>query len=185
MQLTYTLTYSATVDELISYPNRTTPLPVHPRLNQSVPPSGNWRYFGGLDEQVDITVAHLHFMAHCRRLAALIRVACLWLEARGPTRHICHVFCFLQESWGRWFYTFSTEIWLSQKINSLLNLPFIIFDRLDPPFLCLCLVTLVTNPIPNIPTRALRRLCSRYICLLFWPQLVCVKGRRGLIVTSG
>lgn len=81
MQLTNTLTYSVTVDELISYPNWTTPLPVHARLNQSVPPSSNWWYFGELDEQVDITVAHLHFMAHCRRLAALIRVACLWLEA--------------------------------------------------------------------------------------------------------
>lgn len=34
-------------------------------------------------------------------------------------------------------------------------------------------MTLVTNPIPNIPMRALQRLCSRYICLLFWLQLVC------------
>lgn len=34
-------------------------------------------------------------------------------------------------------------------------------------------MTLVTNPTPNIPTRALQRLCSRYICLLSWLQLVC------------
>lgn len=52
-------------------------------------------------------------------------------------------------------------------------------------FLCLCLMTLVTNPIPNIPTRALWRLCSRYICLLFWLQLVCVRERCGVILTSG
>lgn len=34
-----------------------------------------------MNEQVEITVEHLHFMAHCRRLAALIREACLGLEA--------------------------------------------------------------------------------------------------------
>lgn len=79
--MTHTLTYSVTVDELISYPNWTTPLPVLTRINQWVPLICNWSYFVGLDEQVEITVAHLHFMAHCRRLTALIRVACLWLEA--------------------------------------------------------------------------------------------------------
>lgn len=89
-----------------------------------------------MNEHVEITVAHLHFMAHCRRLAGLIRVACPWLEAwdQPGTSVMFFFFVFLKRAEGRDSKMFSTETWLSQKINSLLNLPFIIFDRLDPLF---------------------------------------------------
>lgn len=119
-----------TVDELISYPNWTTPLPVHIESIKGFLSS----VIGSMNEQVEITVAHLHFMAHCRRLAALIRVACLWLEAWDQPGTSVMFFVFFKRAEGSDSKMFSTEIWLSQKINSLLNLPFIIFDRLDPIF---------------------------------------------------
>lgn len=104
-----------TVDELISYPNCTTPLPVYVESIKGFLSS----VIGSMNEQVGITVAHLHFMAHCRRLAGLIRVACPWLEAWDqPGTSVMFFFVFLKRAEGRDSKMFSTEIWLSQKINS-------------------------------------------------------------------
>lgn len=98
------------------------------------------------------------------------------VRSLGPVRHICHGF-FL-------FFCSLTELraviqWvLSRNMVILKDQPSaqFIFHHCWSTwslFLCLCLMTLVTNPILNIPTRALQRLCSCYICLLSWLQLVC------------
>lgn len=91
-------------------------------------------------------------------------------------RHICHGFfccivvfnrvegCDLMRSLQKYGY---------RKKSTLLSIYLTSSSTHLIPFLCLCFMTLVTNPIPNIPTRALQQLCSGYICLLSWLQLVC------------
>lgn len=54
-----------------------------------------WYYFMRSDEQVGITVTHLHFMGCCRRLAALMQVACPWLEVWDQSgTSVMGFFCF-------------------------------------------------------------------------------------------
>lgn len=104
-----------TVEELIFYPNWTTPLPVHIESLKGFLSS----VIGSMNEQVEITVAHLHFMAHCRRLAALIRVTCLWLEAWDqPGTSVMFFFFVFKRVEGSDSKMFYTKIRLSQKINS-------------------------------------------------------------------
>lgn len=95
----------------------------------------------------------------------------------GPVMHICHVFIFsLIELRAVIQYVFFVFFWRNMIMWKDQPATQFIFHHLRSTwslFLCLCLMTLVTNPIPNIPTRALQRLCSRYICLLSWLQLVC------------
>lgn len=104
-----------------------------------------------LDEQVGITVAHLHFMARCRRLAALMRVvARLWLEVwdhSGTSVTVFFFFFFFNRVEGcDWMWSLQNYGYLKR---STLNSSFIIFDPLDPFFFVFVswLLSLILFPI--------------------------------------